>query len=95
MVGMTYSVGPQRVSGPSAVGRIDLGGGALKRRIGWAALPYATGIDGVVGPGGLPEPVVRFVLRQSVPGERDVTFRLAKQGGLFGGWGLSLASVDV
>jgi hypothetical protein len=95
MIRMTYSVGPQRIAGPSAVGRIDLGSGPLKRRIGWAALPYTDGIDGVIGPGGMPEPVIRFVLRQPAPGERNVTFTLAKQGGLFGGWGVSFATVDL
>lgn len=95
MVGMTYSVGPQRIAGPSAVGRIDLGSGPLKRRIGWAAPPYVAGIDGVIGPGGMPEPVVRFALRPPTPGERSMTFKLAKQGGLFGGWGVSFATVDL
>jgi hypothetical protein len=60
-----YLVGPERVPGRSAVGRIAVGDEARprKRRIGWTGRPYAGGADGVIGPGGLPEPVIRFVLR--------------------------------
>lgn len=94
-IGLGYSVGPQQVHGRSAVGRIDLGGGAFKRRMGWTPIVYASGIDGVVGPAGVSEPVVRFVLRPAQAGERVVALTLEKEGGLFGGWGASFASVDV
>src|SRR5205085_2661928 len=73
-----YMVGPQQVPGLSAVGRIGIGEGARrrKRRVGWTGRPYVRDADGVIGPGGLPEPVVRFVLRPSLPGERTVALPL-------------------
>ena len=49
----------------------------------------------MIGPGGVPEPVVRFMLRPSVPGERTVTFPLENEGGLLGGWGGSYALLDL
>lgn len=92
-----YLVGPEHVAGRSAVGRIALGEGAppRKRRIGWTARPYVPDADGVIGPGGVPEPVVRFLLRAPQPGERVVTLPLEDEGGLFGGWGGSYALVDL
>jgi hypothetical protein len=92
-----YLVGPQQVEGRSAVGRIAIGEGTRprKRRIGWTARTYAEGADGVIGPGGLPEPVVRFVLRAPRPGERTISLPLEDEGGLFGGWGGSYALVDL
>jgi hypothetical protein len=92
-----YLVGPEQVRGLSAVGRIAVGEGARprKRRVGWAARDYVTGADGVIGPGGLPEDVVRFVLRPARPGERTVALPLEDEGGLFGGWGGSYALVDL
>ena len=58
-------VGPEQVNGRSAVARIAVGEGAepRQRRVGWTERPYAEGADGVIGPGGLPQQVVRFVLR--------------------------------
>ena len=92
-----YMVGPRDVRGLSAVGRIALGEDARtrKRRVGWTGLSYVDGADGVIGPGGVPEPVVRFMLRPSVPGERTVTFPLEDEGGLLGGWGGSYALLDL
>ena len=92
-----YLVGPARVNGRSAVGRIAVGADAAprKRRIGWTSRPYAEGADGVIGPGGLPEQVIRFVLRPSLPGERTMTLPLEDEGGLFGGWGGMYALIDV
>ncbi|WP_395612426.1 hypothetical protein [Allosphingosinicella sp.] len=92
-----YLVGPERVMGRSAVGRIAVGAGVppRKRRIGWTERPYVPDADGVIGPGGLPEPVVRFVLRAPQPGERVITLPLEDEGGLFGGWGGSYALVDL
>jgi hypothetical protein len=92
-----YLVGPEQVPGRSAIGRIAVGAEARprKRRIGWTGRPYAGGADGVIGPGGLPEPVIRFVLRPPLPGERTVTLPLEDEGGLFGDWGSSYALVEV
>ncbi|MBN2970499.1 hypothetical protein JW805_00525 [Roseomonas aeriglobus] len=89
--GIGYRVGPVLVAGRSAVGRIGLGDAPSKRRIGWTAKPYVTGYDGVVGPGGLPDPVVRFQLRDAQPGERMVAIPMDAEGGLFGNWGASNA----
>jgi hypothetical protein len=92
-----YLVGPEHVNGRSAVARIAVGAGqrARKRRVGWTSRPYAEGLDGVIGPGGLPQPVIRFVLRPALPGERTVTLPLEDEGGLFGGWGATYALIDV
>ncbi len=92
-----YLVGPEQVPGRSAVGRIAVGADARprKRRIGWTGRPWVAGADGVIGPGGLPEPVIRFVLGPPLPGERTMTLPLEDEGGLFGGWGGSYALVEV
>jgi hypothetical protein len=91
-----YMVGPEMVSGRSAVARIAIGAGARprKRRTGWTGRPFAAGIDGVIGPGRLPEQIVRFVLGPSRPGERTVALPMADEGGMFGGWGHSYAVID-
>jgi hypothetical protein len=92
-----YMVGPEMVSGRSAVARIAIGAGASprKRRTGWTQRPFAAGVDGVIGPGRLPERVVRFVLGPARPGERTVALPMADEGGMFGGWGHSYAVVDL
>jgi hypothetical protein len=92
-----YMVGPQMVSGRSAVARIAIGASVRprKRRVGWTERPFAAGVDGVVGPGGLPQQVVRFVLGPSRPGERTVALPMADEGGLFGGWGHSYAVIEL
>jgi hypothetical protein len=92
-----YMVGPEMVSGRSAVARIAVGAGARprKRRVGWTGRPFAAGVDGVVGPGGLPHQIVRFVLGPARPGERTVALPMADEGGLLGGWGHSYAVIDL
>lgn len=92
-----YLVGPEQVPGRSAVGRIAVGADARprKRRIGWAGRPYVSGADGVIGPGGVPDDVIRFVLRPPLPGERTTSLPLEDEGGLFGGWGGSYALIDL
>lgn len=91
-----YMVGPERVEGRTAVARIGLDGARpRRRRVGWTQRPYLADADGVIGPGGLPQAVVRFVLRAPVPGERTVTLPLIDEGGLFGGWGASYAVIEV
>ena len=82
---LAYLVGPVRVPGRTAVVRVDLGNGEEKRRIGWTERPIIPGVDGSVGPGGLQDDVVRFVLRAAVPGEREQTLPMVDGGGLFGG----------
>lgn len=92
-----YMVGPEQVDGRTAVARIAIGEGGeeRRRRVGWTARPYFAGADGVIGPGGLPARVVRFVLRPSLPGERTATLPMIDEGGLFGGWGHMYALVEV
>ena len=92
-----YMVGPEQVNGRSAVARIGVGAGVRprKRRVGWTERQFTPGVDGVVGPGGLPNEVVRFVLGPARPGERTVALPMADEGGLFGGWGHSYAVIDL
>ena len=97
MFGFGYLVGPEQVDGVSGVARIAIGAGAepRRRRIGWTARNYASDAEGVVGPGGVPQPVVRFVLRSPIPGERTVALPLVDEGGMFGGWGGMYARIEV
>jgi hypothetical protein len=89
-------VGPRQVDGVTAVGRIGVGGSEVRRRrIGWTRIDYTEAADGVIGPGGLPQRVIRFQLRPSLPGERTVALPLADEGGLLGGWGHSYAVIEV
>lgn len=79
-VGVEVRVGPVRVSGRTAVIRLDLGDGEFKRRVGWFAVPYVSDADGAVGPGLLPADRVRFVIGPVMPGERSVSLPLADFG---------------
>ncbi len=80
MFGTMARIGPVIVAGKSAVVRLDLGGGEFKRRVTWFAAPFVADADGTIGPGGLPDPVIRFDLRPPQPGERSVTLPLADFG---------------
>ncbi len=95
MLAFSYAVGTERVHGRTGVAPIDLGTGPFKRRIGWTANPYTPAADGVIGPGGVPEDVVRFILRTPVAGERTVALPMTDQGGLAGGWGELYALIDL
>jgi hypothetical protein len=90
-----YMVGPEQVNGRSAVTQIAAGAEPRRRRVGWTERRFAAAADGVVGPGGLAQDVVRFVLGPSRPGERTVALPMADEGGLFGGWGHSYAVIDL
>jgi hypothetical protein len=90
-----FTIGSTRLSAESAVTRIDLGGGPRKRRVSWAARPYAEGADGTVGPVGLPEQVVRFQLSAPRAGERTVALPMDGVGGIFGPHGVAAAVVTV
>ena len=93
---MQFAVGPQVFKGQTAIAPIALAGGApFKRRVGWATRSRTAGIAGAMGPGGIPEPRVRFTLRPPVAGERAVTLPMMKSGGLFGDWGASEAMILV
>lgn len=95
MIGFGYAIGPEHVEGATAVTRIGFGAGPVKRRVGWTRRAYAAGVDGVVGPGGLPDPVVRFTLRPRIPGERTTILPMVDGGGLFGGRSGLFALIDV
>jgi hypothetical protein len=95
--GFGYLVGPLQVDGVTTVTRIAVGRGAraLRRRVGWTARPFTDDADGVIGPGGMPQQVIRFVLRDPGPGERTTTLPLVREGGVFASWGGMYALVDV
>jgi len=82
---LNYLVGPVRVRGRTAVVRVDFGNGEERKRIGWTERPFVPGIDGSVGPGGLKDDVVRFVLRTADADDRDYTLPMVDGGGLLGG----------
>lgn len=90
-----YLVGPKRVNGKSAVVRIDLNHGQTKRRVGWTSAPYIVGVEGVIGPGLLPEKVIRFQLRPSQNGENTISLPMIGQGGLESRWGSQFALIEV
>ncbi len=85
MFAIGWGIGPVTVRARTAVVRIDLGRGPVKKRIGWADRAYIDGADGAVGPGGLDDDVIRFVLRDAQAGERESVLPMIDGGGLFGG----------
>lgn len=95
MFSFDYAVGSQRVYGKTGVAAVDLGTGPFKHRIGWTERRYTANADGVVGPGGVPEGIVRFALRPPVPGEHTVALPMTDQGGLASGWGERYALIDL
>lgn len=97
MFGFAMDFGPKvTITGGTAVARVAFGGGEpVKRRIGFTEKPFAAGFAGVFGPGSLPEPVIRFRLRDAAPGERTATFPMVDQGDLFGGWAERFAVILV
>lgn len=95
MIGFGYAIGPEHVEGATAVAEIGFGAKRFKRRVGWTRRPYTAGVDGVVGPGGLPDPIVRFRLRAPIPGERTVALPMVDGGGLMGGRSGLFALIDL
>ena len=95
MIGVIYLVGPERVRNRTAVTEFDVDGVADKRRIGWTDRPYTLEADGVIGPGGLDAPVIRFILRPPLEGERTVSLPMTGQGGMAGRWAELFAQIDV
>lgn len=89
--GLIYSVGREQVA--ISTGRARLG--TAWRMIGWAPRDWAPGLDGVVGPGGVDAPVVRFVFQMRQPGEREVTLPMLGQDGLGGNAGGLFAAIYV
>lgn len=95
MFGLQYKVGPTGIRGVTAVARLTVDGMAVRRRVGWFDAPYATGADGVIGPGGVPAPVVRFTLHSPQPGERSLDLPLVDSGTLIGNWGGLFGEITV
>lgn len=91
MFGATFRVGAVKLSAHTGVATLAIDRGApFKRRIAWAGARFNPHADGAIGPGGLPDKVVRFALAPSRPGER--TLVLPMEGG---GWGVRSARVLV
>ncbi|KQN31927.1 hypothetical protein ASF00_03970 [Sphingomonas sp. Leaf34] len=96
MMELGYSVGGQGAMQATTVRPMTFGGTHVKRRVGfpspkqgsadgrWVGRVYATVGDGSIGPGSLPEPVVRIALRAPRTGERTVALPMVDGGGLFG-----------
>lgn len=97
MFGFMMGFGPKAmIAGRTAVARVAFGGAKpAKQRIGFTAKPYVEGFAGVFGPGSLPDPIVRFRLRDAVAGERVTAFPMVDQGDLFGGWAERFAIIMV
>lgn len=95
MFGIGYGVGTSTVFGRTAVVKIDTGAGADKHRIGWTQRAYAADVDGVISPAALPQPVIRFVLREARSGERTAILPMVDGGGLFGSFSGLFTTLDV
>lgn len=98
-IGFGFRIGPTTVMSKTQVVRVGYGIKSEKQRVGWTQRPFAVAADGSIGPGGLPESIIRFVLRAARPGERTITMRMEKLGfpmTLFGaGWIASSGIVNV
>jgi hypothetical protein len=95
MFGLRFAVGSVHLNGRTDVATLMLDGAAFKRRVAWFDRPWAAGVDGAIGPGSLPAPVVRFALHAPRPGERTVALPLVDAGGLIGNWGGLFARIDL
>ncbi|BCA63333.1 hypothetical protein HMP09_2567 [Sphingomonas sp. HMP9] len=99
-LGLGYSVGGQGAMQATTVRPMTFGTDPVKRRIGfpsrkhetkgdaadprWIGRAYADVGDGSIGPGSLPEPVVRILLNAPRTGERTVALPMVDGGGLLG-----------
>jgi hypothetical protein len=95
MIGAIYLVGSEKVRNRTAVTEFDVDGVADKRRVGWTDRPYMRDADGVIGPGGLDAPVIRFVLRPALDGEHTVALPMTGQGGFSSRWAELFAEIVV
>lgn len=98
-IGFVYLIGPVRVSAGTDTAKVDFGAGPEKMRVGWTTRTFSDVADGSVGPMGLPEPLIRFVLRPADPRDRKVVLPMAPLTfpfTLFGaGWTHSYAQIVV
>lgn len=76
MLAFRSMVGSEKVSGNSAVHKVDYGAGAKNQRIFWADRASSTLADGTISPASLPFKRVRFVLGPATSGQRDYTLPL-------------------
>ncbi len=88
MSGAQYVVGPIKLPARTAVADLAIGSIRFKRRVAWATQPFDAAVDGVIGPGGLPEAVIRFALGPARASERTLALPLQSSQ-----WGASLAVV--
>jgi hypothetical protein len=95
MFRLGIAIGPKVTSVTTAVETLVAGSERIKRRTGWSSPGYLADADGVIGPGALPDPVIRFQLRAPIAGERTVALPLLDGGGLVGGWFGLFARIDV
>ena len=79
-IGAMVKVGPVRIPGSTAVLGFSINGFEIKRRTGWFERDVAPAHDGMIGPGAVPFPVVRFNLRAAKPGEQMMTLPLTDAG---------------
>ena len=86
--GARFVVGPVKLPARTAVASLAIGGVAFQRRVAWTEQAFAPGVDGVIGPGGVPEERVRFTLGSSRAGERTLILPLDGSR-----WGVSAAAV--
>ena len=82
-----FGIGRERVAGLTGSAAVGWDAGKPDdRRVGWLSNGWPTQGDGTVGPAGLPEDRVRFVLRATAAGERTIALPMEKSGILFGSW---------
>ena len=96
MMEIGYSVGGKGAMQATTVRPMTFDATRVKRRVGfpspkkgsadgrWIGRVYATVGDGSIGPGSLPEPVVRITLHAPRASERTVALPMVDGGGLFG-----------
>jgi hypothetical protein len=74
--GAQFVIGPVKHAARTRVATLAIGDSRFERLVAWTPEPFAPGLDGVIGPGGLPDPVVRFVLGSPRVGERTLSLPL-------------------
>jgi hypothetical protein len=93
---IVYHVGREKVKARTQSAKLTIEGGKpLFLPAIWAQRPFAAGVDAAMGPGGLAEPVVRFVLRPGIAGERTVAIPFAPTAGISGSWSEMAGQVQV
>lgn len=79
-VGVAIGIGPVRLTGRSAVLRYAVAGMDNRRRAAWFDREIAPSADGMIGPGGVRQRVVRFTLRPALGGETETVLPLVDRG---------------